>query len=50
MVNWDPEAKTTLSDEEVNFVEKNDNLYYVKYEIIDPDNYVTIATTGQRQF
>ena len=45
MVNWDPEAKTTLSDEEVNFVEKNDNLYYVKYTIIDSDNYVTIATT-----
>ena len=45
MVNWDPEAKTTLSDEEVNFVEKNDNLYYVKYKIIDSENYVTIATT-----
>ena len=45
MVNWDTEAKTTLSDEEVNFVEKNDNLYYVKYKIIDSDNHVTIATT-----
>ena len=45
MVNWDPEAKTTLSDEEVNFVEKNDNLYYVKYKIIDSDHHVTIATT-----
>ena len=45
MVNWDPEAKTTLSDEEVNFVEKNDNLYYVKYKIIDSNNHVTIATT-----
>ena len=45
MVNWDPEAKTTLSDEEVNFVEKNDNLYYVSYKIIDSDDHVTIATT-----
>ena len=45
MVNWDPEAKTTLSDEEVNFVEKNDDLYYVKYKIVDSDNHVTIATT-----
>ena len=45
MVNWDPEAKTTLSDEEVNFIEKSDNLYYVKYKIVDSDNYVTIATT-----
>jgi len=45
MVNWDPKAKTTLSDEEVNFVEKNDVLYYVKYKIIDSENHLTIATT-----
>ena len=45
MVNWDPEAKTTLSDEEVNFVEKNDDLYYVSYKIKDSDNHLTIATT-----
>ena len=29
MVNWDPEAKTTLSDEEVIFKEKQDKLYYI---------------------
>ena len=29
MVNWDPEAKTTLSDEEVEYVEKQGKLYYV---------------------
>ena len=45
MVNWDPEAKTTLSDEEVNLVEKNDDLYYVSYKIMDSENHVTIATT-----
>ena len=45
MVNWDPQAKTTLSDEEVNFIEKNDKLYYVKYKIVDSDEYVTVATT-----
>ncbi|WP_034044399.1 valine--tRNA ligase [Wocania ichthyoenteri] len=45
MVNWDPEAKTTLSDEEVNHVERTDKLYYVKYKIEDEDGFITIATT-----
>ena len=36
MVNWDPEAKTTLSDEEVIHVERTDKLYYVKYKILTP--------------
>ena len=45
MVNWDPEAKTTLSDEEVIHVERTDKLYYVKYKIENQDDFVTIATT-----
>ena len=45
MVNWDPEAQTTLSDEEVNHVERTDKLYYVKYAIEGEDGFVTIATT-----
>jgi valyl-tRNA synthetase len=45
MVNWDPEAKTTLSDEEVNYEERTDTLYYVKYQIEGEDEFVTIATT-----
>ncbi len=45
MVNWDPEAKTTLSDEEVIHVERTDKLYYVNYKIENQDDYVTIATT-----
>ncbi|MCF6213540.1 MAG: valine--tRNA ligase [Flavobacteriaceae bacterium] len=45
MVNWDPEAKTTLSDEEVIHIEKNAKLYYVKYLIEASQDYVTIATT-----
>lgn len=45
MVNWDPEAKTTLSDEEVNYEERTDTLYYVKYQIEGEEEYVTIATT-----
>ncbi|MBC8753594.1 valine--tRNA ligase [Kordia sp. YSTF-M3] len=45
MVNWDPEAKTTLSDEEVIYEEKQGNLYYLAYAIEGSDEKVTIATT-----
>jgi valyl-tRNA synthetase len=45
MVNWDPLAKTTLSDEEVVFEEKLGNLYYVNYSIEGSDSILTIATT-----
>jgi len=45
MVNWDPEAKTTLSDEEVIYEEKQGNLYYLAYDIEGSDEKVTIATT-----
>jgi valyl-tRNA synthetase len=45
MVNWDPEAKTTLSDEEVIHLEQQGNLYYLKYKIEGSDETVTIATT-----
>lgn len=45
MVNWDPEAKTTLSDEEVIHVERTDKLYYVKYKIEDSTETLTVATT-----
>ncbi len=45
MVNWDPEAKTTVSDEEVIHIEKNGKLYYFRYQIEGEDDSVTIATT-----
>ncbi len=45
MVNWDPQAQTTLSDEEVNHIERTDKLYYVKYKIEGDEGFVTIATT-----
>ena len=45
MVNWDPVAKTTLSDEEVIFEEKQGNLYYINYKIDGSDDFLTIATT-----
>ena len=45
MVNWDPKAKTAVSDEEVNHIESTDDLYYVKYKVAGSDEWVTIATT-----
>lgn len=45
MVNWDPEAKTTLSDEEVIYEERQGNLYYLQYDVVDSDEKVIIATT-----
>ncbi len=45
MVNWDPEAKTTLSDEEVIHEERQGNLYYLEYKIEGSEDTLTIATT-----
>lgn len=45
MINWDPAAKTALSDEEVIYKEVNSHLYYVRYNIAGSEEYVTIATT-----
>jgi valyl-tRNA synthetase len=59
MVNWDPEAKTTLSDEEVIYEEQQGKLYFLKYKILSPalsegegasncpekEEFLTIATT-----
>ena len=45
MVNWDPEAQTTLSNEEVVYEEKQGNLYHIAYKVVDSEETVTIATT-----
>jgi len=45
MVNWDPEAKTVLSNEEVLYNLEQSKLYYVRYQIADTEEYITIATT-----
>jgi valyl-tRNA synthetase len=46
LVNWDPENETALSDEEVNNVERDGNLWTIRYPLKEGDGeYVTIATT-----
>lgn len=44
MVNWDPVAKTAVSDEEVYFKQLNSKLVYVKYKIVGADGYLVVAT------
>lgn len=47
MVNWDPKAKTALSDEEVVYKEEHSKLYYLRYKVEgDPQGrYAVVATT-----
>lgn len=45
MVNWDPQAQTALSDEEVIYKEQNAKLYYLRYKIVGEEQYAIVATT-----
>ncbi|MDP2855921.1 MAG: valine--tRNA ligase [bacterium] len=46
IVNWCPKHQTALSDLEINWDEKNDKLYYVKYFLVDdPKQFIIVATT-----
>lgn len=46
MVNWDPQAQTALSDEEVIYKEEHSKLYYLRYMVVEePGKYAIVATT-----
>ena len=45
MVNWDPEGKTALADDEVIYKEVDSQLYYIKYKVSGTNDTLTIATT-----
>lgn len=45
MVNWDPQALTAVSDEEVAYREVRSKLYYIKYRVEGENDFITIATT-----
>ena len=45
MVNWDPQAKTTLSNEEVIYEEEQSKIFYIKYKIVDSPECISVATT-----
>lgn len=45
MINWDPIAKTTISDEEVLYKKILKKLYYIKYKLEKEEKFIIIATT-----
>ena len=45
MVNWDPQALTAVSDEEVLHTEEQSKLHHVRYQVEGTDDWLTIATT-----
>lgn len=45
IINWDPVAKTALSNEEVIYKEEKGAFYHLKYQLEDSDKYIDVATT-----
>ncbi|MFK7843818.1 MAG: valine--tRNA ligase [Rhodothermales bacterium] len=45
LINWCPVDMTALSDEEVNNIERDGHLWYIKYPLADGSGYIEIATT-----
>ena len=45
IINWDPVAKTALSNEEVIYKEEKGAFYHLKYKLEDSDKYIDVATT-----
>ena len=45
IINWDPEAMTALSNEEVIYKEVKGAFYHIKYMLEDSDEYLEVATT-----
>ena len=45
LINWDPIAKTALSNEEVIYSEEKSAYYHLKYKLEDSEEYIVVATT-----
>ena len=45
IINWDPQAKTSLSNEEVIYSEEKSAFYHLKYKITGTEEYLDVATT-----
>ena len=45
MINWCPNCKTSISDAEVDFAEKDGNFWHIRYPLADGSGYLNLATT-----
>ncbi|HHW21682.1 MAG TPA: valine--tRNA ligase [Clostridiaceae bacterium] len=45
IINWCPTCKTSISDAEVEYEEKDGNFWHIKYPVVGSDDYVEVATT-----
>ena len=45
IINWDPVAKTALSNEEVIYSEEKSEFYHLKYKLVNSNEYIDVATT-----
>ena len=45
LINWDPVAKTALSNEEIVYSEEKSAYYHLKYKLEDSDDFIVVATT-----
>ncbi len=45
LINWCSKCKTTISDAEVEYVEREDKLYYIQYQVEGTNDFLTVATT-----
>ncbi|SQA14880.1 Valine--tRNA ligase [Streptobacillus moniliformis] len=45
MVNWCPRCTTALADDEINHIDKEGNIWEIKYPLKDEEGYLIVATT-----
>lgn len=45
LVNWDPILQTALADDEVEYEERDGWLYYIRYQVVNSEEFITVATT-----
>ena len=50
MINWDPSAKTALSDEEVEYKDVKGKLYYVRYKVVEENGTATVDNNGEQEY